>query len=356
MNYMYHYQRLIQKRREFPITRKDCYCEKHHIIPKSLGGSDDQSNLIMLTAREHFIAHRLLLKHYQQIGDTNGIMRMGFALGRLATGNKKFIDECKLSSREYEQAKLANSKSSELRSTGRMRYHNENGTVVCVRSENELPPGNWIRGNGYNTRGSKNWTYIQHRITGEVRHVRVSDDFVMPDGFEYGGQHPQQHTVWITDGENNRKIDKSMTIPEGWRRGRTICDNFRRVATSTTKGTTGRMWIHNSFTDESKLIKRVEKDLFIFPGSPFELGPSKKFRKNVSKSGKSVGGKKQKITKHKKRFDSAGIDCKKFDLQKFANLPYRRREKIWDYINRCQVSHLEPSYDQINFLIAKESK
>lgn len=38
------------------------YVEKHHIIPRSLGGTNNQSNLVKLTAREHFICHLLLPK------------------------------------------------------------------------------------------------------------------------------------------------------------------------------------------------------------------------------------------------------------------------------------------------------
>lgn len=38
------------------------YTEKHHIIPKSLGGLDSPENLAILTAKEHYIAH-LLLPH-----------------------------------------------------------------------------------------------------------------------------------------------------------------------------------------------------------------------------------------------------------------------------------------------------
>ena len=38
------------------------YTENHHVIPKSLGGSNDPDNLIKLTAREHFICHLLLTK------------------------------------------------------------------------------------------------------------------------------------------------------------------------------------------------------------------------------------------------------------------------------------------------------
>lgn len=38
----------------------DGYKEKHHIIPRSMGGSDDKTNLVNLTAKEHYIAHLLL--------------------------------------------------------------------------------------------------------------------------------------------------------------------------------------------------------------------------------------------------------------------------------------------------------
>lgn len=38
------------------------YTEKHHIIPRSFGGSDNKDNLVKLTAREHYIAHFLLWK------------------------------------------------------------------------------------------------------------------------------------------------------------------------------------------------------------------------------------------------------------------------------------------------------
>lgn len=38
------------------------YIERHHIIPKSMGGDNSSTNLVKLTAREHFICHRLLTK------------------------------------------------------------------------------------------------------------------------------------------------------------------------------------------------------------------------------------------------------------------------------------------------------
>ena len=62
MNYLLIYDVLIEKaqNREKPKG----YTEKHHIIPRSLGGSDDNRNIVILTAREHFVAHCLLARIY----------------------------------------------------------------------------------------------------------------------------------------------------------------------------------------------------------------------------------------------------------------------------------------------------
>ena len=43
-------------------NRPKQYSEKHHIIPRSFGGTDDPENLVDLTPREHFICHMLLIK------------------------------------------------------------------------------------------------------------------------------------------------------------------------------------------------------------------------------------------------------------------------------------------------------
>ena len=60
MDYLRIYNNLINNRKENPVLIG--YTERHHIIPRSLGGSDDPLNLVRLTAREHFIAHILLHK------------------------------------------------------------------------------------------------------------------------------------------------------------------------------------------------------------------------------------------------------------------------------------------------------
>lgn len=60
MNYFLAYQRLIAKAKARVCPKG--YVERHHVLPKALGGSDDSSNLVALTAKEHFVAHVLLAK------------------------------------------------------------------------------------------------------------------------------------------------------------------------------------------------------------------------------------------------------------------------------------------------------
>jgi len=70
MNYQrIHDEIIADSRLSSPIGHKHNnktmgYKERHHIVPKCLGGTNDSSNLIYLTARRHFIIHRLLTKIY----------------------------------------------------------------------------------------------------------------------------------------------------------------------------------------------------------------------------------------------------------------------------------------------------
>jgi hypothetical protein len=63
MDYQAIYNKLIAR----ALSRKtdvEEYYESHHIVPRCLNGGDDRSNLVNLTAREHFIAHLCLVKIY----------------------------------------------------------------------------------------------------------------------------------------------------------------------------------------------------------------------------------------------------------------------------------------------------
>jgi hypothetical protein len=58
MDYQYIYDRLTHPGPRVIVE----YTEKHHILPRCMGGDDTAENVIRLTAREHYIAHLLLWK------------------------------------------------------------------------------------------------------------------------------------------------------------------------------------------------------------------------------------------------------------------------------------------------------
>jgi hypothetical protein len=63
MNYVDVYDSIINYRKN---NEPEGYYENHHIVPRCLGGSDDDSNLVKLTLREHFVVHKLLYKIYPE--------------------------------------------------------------------------------------------------------------------------------------------------------------------------------------------------------------------------------------------------------------------------------------------------
>jgi hypothetical protein len=78
------------------------YTEKHHILPKSLGGTNDATNLVALTAREHYVCHWLLTKF---IEETYYRKKMKNALGRFVQQSK--LQKRNLTSRQFERARKA---------------------------------------------------------------------------------------------------------------------------------------------------------------------------------------------------------------------------------------------------------
>ena len=65
MNYQNIYNNLIiNAKSEYRIKYNGTYYEKHHILPKCLGGDNSFNNLVLLTAKEHYIAHKLLILIY----------------------------------------------------------------------------------------------------------------------------------------------------------------------------------------------------------------------------------------------------------------------------------------------------
>jgi hypothetical protein len=100
--YLTWYEQLVAKAKSRPLL--DGYVERHHVVPVSLGGSNNTENIITLTAREHYIAHLLL---WRMTLDKKSHNKMTMALHVMVngSGNKKQDRNYLIPSRIYESAR-----------------------------------------------------------------------------------------------------------------------------------------------------------------------------------------------------------------------------------------------------------
>lgn len=109
MDYKRHYDNLMSTRLEIKTDRikekkQGIYFEGHHIIPKCKGGTGNSNrpknnpNIVLLTSREHFIAHWLLWRIYSD-------RQMALAFHKMMSSNNK--TKRITSSRGYEEAREA---------------------------------------------------------------------------------------------------------------------------------------------------------------------------------------------------------------------------------------------------------
>lgn len=98
MDYSAIYNRLVLKARNRGIP--EGYYEVHHIIPRSMGGSDHPSNLVELTAKEHYIAHMLLYKIHNHSEYGSAMVKAWFCMSTIGDRNNRYY------SRTYELARL----------------------------------------------------------------------------------------------------------------------------------------------------------------------------------------------------------------------------------------------------------
>lgn len=107
--YLRTYLAIIEKSRIRATSRNSAkklfgYTERHHVLPKAfnLGGEKDRHNYVYLTAREHFICHKLLIfatngtKYYYKALNTiqRFIQENSFQIRTLSSRDYEFIRKC----------------------------------------------------------------------------------------------------------------------------------------------------------------------------------------------------------------------------------------------------------------------
>ena len=142
------YYSIINKRLK---QAPDGYSEKHHIVPRSLGGEDVSDNLVRLTAREHYICHLLLTKMVKR--DSPDYYKMWKAFGMMAWCKSEDHErDFLINNRIYEKLKFEFSKAQSIDQSGignsgygKKWYYNED-LKQSKKLDPENVPEDWKRG------------------------------------------------------------------------------------------------------------------------------------------------------------------------------------------------------------------
>lgn len=129
MNYQRIYDQIIdQAKKEQRKKGQGVYYENHHIVPRSEGGSNKKENLVLLTAKEHYIAHLLLYTISATQARAYAFMRMANRVGE------------KKSAKIYQEVKASTAKISSERNKLIVRTQEQNLKVSNTLLEKNKNP------------------------------------------------------------------------------------------------------------------------------------------------------------------------------------------------------------------------
>lgn len=173
---------------------------KHHIIPKHMGGTDDEDNLVELTREEHAQAHLKLYEQYGKkqdlgaylllTGQTDEAQLVACSIGGQIQG-KRNAESGHMVNIQKIGSSIGGKKSSEICREKRVNAFFD----PVLRNE--------IARKGGQTQGKNN---------AESGHLKKIAQ--LPNKRNEG-------LIWITDGVSNRMINKTEKIENGWRKGKT---------------------------------------------------------------------------------------------------------------------------------------
>jgi hypothetical protein len=243
--YFHWYQNLIQKAKNRKLD-DTVYKENHHILPRCLGGNNDNENLVFLTLREHYIAHLLLSKFY--CGEAG--RKMHYAMWIMLLQQKK------RGSRVFEMYRTKYIETSlktqvitdEFRKnvskalTGKKKTKTEKALKRYEIMKTEM------RGSGNHMYGKKHSDETKKKISEKAKGRKPTKESIEKrlakmKGMKrkagcnvgaknpmYGKKHSQETLLkigqkslgrtlgrkWINDGVQNKRMKKEDTLPDGW--------------------------------------------------------------------------------------------------------------------------------------------
>lgn len=236
------YVNFINSRPERDLIKDGSYFNVHHIIPRSLRGTENESNLIKLTHREHYIVHMILHYCYGE--------KLSYAFYYMS--NKMNLKN----SKQYENLKKYIKENEIQINNGR-----ENTTVYSV---DDIPSG-WKVGRYTSSKQKENLSKIISNfiwITNGTVNKRINRESKVPNGFYFGKTESELKKnrdnstgkTWYNNGVKNIYLECGAEIPNSFTRG-FVCKREKRYDLGMR-----RFWINNGI--ENKFI--LEEDLIFY--------------------------------------------------------------------------------------------
>lgn len=215
------YFNIIQSRLELNRSKKESYYESHHIMPRCLGGDNKKTNLVLLTAKEHYICHLLLIK-----------MTEGKARSKMCLGFK-----CLSQMKNHKQQR---------RPTSRMfeRFRLEANKAISENHARLSGPANPQYGKPSPNKGVAMTDEQKQKISQSLKGIERSEahkqnliqNHWSRKGHEVwnkGKKTGKSGHIWINNGESNMKIKSDSPLPVGYVKGRMVPWNSTRARTIT---------------------------------------------------------------------------------------------------------------------------
>jgi len=213
----------ICERGQNRIIDNSIYKEKHHIIPRCMGGTNQKNNLTILTAKEHFICHKILCELYPN----NEKLKYAF----WGMCNQKTKRDYIVSSREYEYAKN-----------------------LCMEM--------WKRPKSLDTINKGIETKKYKKILRDLNGEKINRK-------QDGELNHNYNKKWITNILTNESKMILGDIPDGWKLGRVKIGALGKV------NVLGMKWYHSIEEGKEKYFKTTD----IIPKNYVEGRLKKEFRK-----------------------------------------------------------------------------
>lgn len=229
MNYQKHYGLLIERAKNRKI---ETYKERHHVVPRCLGGDNKKSNIVDLTPEEHYLAHLLLVKiHHGNYKLVHAAHMMTVSSATTIRTNKQYgWLRKKLSIAAKQRVGKLNG------SFGKRWYHDP---VSLKPGKFEKCPDGWKQGRTPNAKcivcnedtGTKIRKYCNtHRpkplsptergYMPTEKHKENVRQYCLSRSRE---DHPQFGKRWINNGDENKMIsrgDIETYLKTGWKKGK----------------------------------------------------------------------------------------------------------------------------------------